>query len=205
MATLSGGHFAVDFASGAVPALLPFFALEFDLSYTATAVADARGARVVVARPAALRALVRPAWRALAAARRAAALRRPARGSRAVAPSYWLVVVLVFVAGHRHRGVPPRGREVRRVRERAQARERHVFLQHRRQHRLRARPDRRHAARAVARARGRLARDASGPRRRPLPAPRCCLGSAGVAPAAAAHGGRARATTTARDDACSAW
>ena len=38
MATLSGGHLAVDFASGAVPALLPFFVLEFDLSYTATAV-----------------------------------------------------------------------------------------------------------------------------------------------------------------------
>ena len=37
MATLSGGHLAVDFASGAVPALLPFFVLEFDLSYTATA------------------------------------------------------------------------------------------------------------------------------------------------------------------------
>ena len=38
MATLSGGHLAVDFSSGAVPALLPFFVLEFDLSYTATAV-----------------------------------------------------------------------------------------------------------------------------------------------------------------------
>ena len=38
MATLSGGHLAVDFASGSVPALLPFFVLEFGLSYTATAV-----------------------------------------------------------------------------------------------------------------------------------------------------------------------
>ena len=38
MATLSGGHLAVDFASGAVPALLPFIALEFDLSYTETAI-----------------------------------------------------------------------------------------------------------------------------------------------------------------------
>ena len=37
MATLSSGHLAVDFASGSVPALLPFFVLEFDLSYTATA------------------------------------------------------------------------------------------------------------------------------------------------------------------------
>ena len=31
MATLSGGHLAVDFASGAVPALLPFLSHEFDL------------------------------------------------------------------------------------------------------------------------------------------------------------------------------
>ena len=37
MGTLSGGHLAVDFASGSVPALLPFFTLKFDLSYTATA------------------------------------------------------------------------------------------------------------------------------------------------------------------------
>ena len=37
MTTLSGGHLAVDFASGSVPALLPFFTLKFDLSYTATA------------------------------------------------------------------------------------------------------------------------------------------------------------------------
>ena len=38
MVTLSGGHLSVDFASGAVPALLPFLSDEFDLSYTATAV-----------------------------------------------------------------------------------------------------------------------------------------------------------------------
>lgn len=37
MASLSAGHGAVDFASGAVPALLPFLAVRFDLSYTATA------------------------------------------------------------------------------------------------------------------------------------------------------------------------
>jgi len=37
MATLSVGHLAVDFASGSVPALLPFLALEFGLSYTRTA------------------------------------------------------------------------------------------------------------------------------------------------------------------------
>lgn len=37
IATLSGGHGAVDFASGAVPALLPFLAERFDLTYTLTA------------------------------------------------------------------------------------------------------------------------------------------------------------------------
>src|SRR5436190_8055170 len=37
MAMLSGGHCAVDFASGAVPAMLPFLKEEFRLSYAATA------------------------------------------------------------------------------------------------------------------------------------------------------------------------
>lgn len=37
MGTLSAGHGAVDFASGAVPALLPFLAERFDLGYAATA------------------------------------------------------------------------------------------------------------------------------------------------------------------------
>ena len=38
MAKLSLGHLAVDFTSGSVPALLPFFAVEFDLGYAETAV-----------------------------------------------------------------------------------------------------------------------------------------------------------------------
>ena len=38
MSVLSSGHLATDFASGAVPALLPFFTVKFDLSYTLTAV-----------------------------------------------------------------------------------------------------------------------------------------------------------------------
>jgi FSR family fosmidomycin resistance protein-like MFS transporter len=37
MTVLSGGHGAVDFTSGAVPALLPFFAERFDLGYAAAA------------------------------------------------------------------------------------------------------------------------------------------------------------------------
>jgi len=37
MAALSGGHLAVDFASGAVPAMLPLFKDRFGLSYALTA------------------------------------------------------------------------------------------------------------------------------------------------------------------------
>src|SRR5262245_22136416 len=98
MATLSAGHLAVDFASGAVPALLPFLAAEFDLSYTATAAmmlaalvssslvqplfgiwSDRRGATWLL-----------PGGVALAAAGVAAA---------ALAPAYGLVLVPDFLAG----------------------------------------------------------------------------------------------------------
>ena len=98
MTTLSAGHLAVDFASGSVPALLPFVALEFDLSYTATAAmmlaalvssslvqplfgiwSDRRGATWLL-----------PGGVALAAAGVAAA---------AIAPTYALVLVAVFLAG----------------------------------------------------------------------------------------------------------
>jgi FSR family fosmidomycin resistance protein-like MFS transporter len=98
MATLSGGHFAVDFASGAVPALLPFLALEFDLSYTATA---ALMLSVLVSS-----SLVQPLF-GLWSDRRGAlwllpgglALAAVGTGLAAVAPTYGLVVVLVFLAG----------------------------------------------------------------------------------------------------------
>ena len=98
MATLSGGHLAVDFASGAVPALLPFFVLEFDLSYTATAVLML--ALLVSS------SLVQPLF-GLLSDRRGAIWLLPAgvavgglgTGLAAVAPRYELVVVLVFVAG----------------------------------------------------------------------------------------------------------
>jgi FSR family fosmidomycin resistance protein-like MFS transporter len=98
MAALSGGHLATDFASGSVPALLPFFAAKFDLSYTLTAVlmlavlasssltqplfgwwSDRRGALWLL-----------PAGLVLAGA---------GIGLAAVAPSYGLLVVLVFVSG----------------------------------------------------------------------------------------------------------
>ena len=98
MATLSGGHLAVDFASGAVPALLPFFVLEFDLSYTATA--------VLMLAVLASSSFVQPLF-GLWSDRRGAiwllpagvAVAGAATGVAAVAPSYALIVVLVFVAG----------------------------------------------------------------------------------------------------------
>ena len=37
MAALSSGHLATDLAQGALPALLPFLVLKFDLSYTLAA------------------------------------------------------------------------------------------------------------------------------------------------------------------------
>src|SRR5919108_6437049 len=98
MATLSGGHLVVDFASGAVPALLPFLALEFDLSYTATA---ALMLSVLVSS-----SFVQPLF-GMWSDRRGAlwllpggvALAGLSTGLAAVAPSYVLVVVLVFAAG----------------------------------------------------------------------------------------------------------
>ena len=98
MATLSGGHLAVDFSSGAVPALLPFFVLEFDLSYTATAVLMLA---VLVSS-----SLVQPLF-GLLSDRRGAIWLLPAgvavgglgTGLAAVAPRYELVLLLVFIAG----------------------------------------------------------------------------------------------------------
>jgi FSR family fosmidomycin resistance protein-like MFS transporter len=98
MVTLSGGHLAVDFASSSVPALLPFLALKFDLSYTATA---ALMLSVLVSS-----SLVQPLF-GLWSDRRGAmwllpggvALAGLGIALAASAPSYALVVVLVFVAG----------------------------------------------------------------------------------------------------------
>src|SRR5512146_735442 len=98
MATLSGGHLAVDMASGAVPALLPFLADEFDLSYTAT---GALMLAVLISS-----SLLQPLF-GLWSDRRGAmwllpggvALAGLGTGLGAIAPSYALVVALLFVAG----------------------------------------------------------------------------------------------------------
>jgi MFS transporter, FSR family, fosmidomycin resistance protein len=98
MVTLSGGHLSVDFASGAVPALLPFLSDEFDLSYTATA--------VLILAVLVSSSLLQPLF-GLWSDRRGAmwllpggvALAGIGSGLAAVAPSYALVVVLFFAAG----------------------------------------------------------------------------------------------------------
>ncbi|HET6683717.1 MAG TPA: MFS transporter [Gaiella sp.] len=98
MVTLSAGHLGVDFASGAVPALLPFVATEFDLSYTATA------AMMLAALVSS--SLVQPLF-GLWSDRRGAmwllpggvALAAVGVGAAAVAPAYTLVLVAVFAAG----------------------------------------------------------------------------------------------------------
>jgi FSR family fosmidomycin resistance protein-like MFS transporter len=98
MVTLSGGHLSVDFASGAVPALLPFLTDEFDLSYTATA---ALILAVLVSS-----SLLQPLF-GLWSDRRGAmwllpggvALAGIGTGLGSVAPTYPLVVALFFAAG----------------------------------------------------------------------------------------------------------
>ncbi len=98
MAALSGGHLAVDFASGSVPALIPFLASRFHLGYALAALlllavtvssslvqplfglwSDRRGARWLI-----------PGGTLLAAV---------GIGAAAVSPLYPLVLVLVLVGG----------------------------------------------------------------------------------------------------------
>ncbi len=98
MATLSGGHLATDFASGSVPALLPFFTAKFDLSYTLTA--------VLMLAVLASSSLTQPLF-GLWSDRRGALWLLPAGlalggagiGLAAIAPSYGILVVLVFLSG----------------------------------------------------------------------------------------------------------
>ena len=98
MAVLSGGHLATDFASGSIPALLPFFTVKFDLSYTLTAILMLS---VLVSS-----SLVQPLF-GLWSDRRGAlwllpgglALAGIGLAFAALAPSYPLLVVVVFASG----------------------------------------------------------------------------------------------------------
>ena len=137
MAALSGGHCAVDFPGGALPALLPFLVDKFNLSYTLAAVLVLASAIAGSIDPAALRALVGPPRRDLAAPDRG----RDRRIGMALAPLPPELLARRALRRRlraRHRRLPPGGLEVRRVRERAPARERDVALLGRRQRRASA-------------------------------------------------------------------
>ncbi|HEY2939247.1 MAG TPA: MFS transporter [Gaiellaceae bacterium] len=98
MAALSAGHFATDFANGALPALLPFMVDRFDLSYTLAA--------AVMLASAASSSLIQPVFGAWSDRRGAlwllpsgVALAGVGIALAAAAPAYWLVLLLVVVSG----------------------------------------------------------------------------------------------------------
>src|SRR6058998_3357092 len=98
MALLSSGHFATDFANGALPALLPFLKDRFALSYAAVG--------AVILASTASSSLVQPLF-GLWSDRRGAIWLLPTGvavagigiGLAAAMPSYWLVALLVVVSG----------------------------------------------------------------------------------------------------------
>jgi MFS transporter, FSR family, fosmidomycin resistance protein len=98
MAALSAGHLATDFANGALPALLPFFVVRFDLSYTL--------AGAVVLASTASSSLVQPLFGAWSDRRgviwllpAGVAIAGIGMALAAAAPAYWLVLLLVVVSG----------------------------------------------------------------------------------------------------------
>jgi FSR family fosmidomycin resistance protein-like MFS transporter len=98
MAALSAGHAATDFANGALPALLPFFVDRFSLSYTLAA--------ALILASAASSSLIQPLFGAWSDRRGAlwllptgVAVAGIGIALAAVAPSYWLVCILVVVSG----------------------------------------------------------------------------------------------------------
>ncbi len=98
MAALSAGHFATDFANGALPALLPFFVDRFDLSYTLAA--------AVMLASTASSSLIQPLFGAWSDRRGAlwllpsgVALAGIGIALAAAAPRYWLVLLLVVLSG----------------------------------------------------------------------------------------------------------
>ncbi len=98
MTALSSGHLATDLAQGALPALLPFLTVRFDLSYTMV------GALVLAATISS--SLIQPAFGLWSDARRAlwllpagVAVAGIGMAFASVAPSYALVVLGVLVSG----------------------------------------------------------------------------------------------------------
>ncbi len=98
MGALSGGHLAVDFASGSVPALIPFMTDKFHLGYALSA--------MLLLAATASSSLVQPLFGLLSDRRGAlwlipggALLAALGVGGAAVSPVYPLVLLLVFVGG----------------------------------------------------------------------------------------------------------
>ena len=98
MVLLSGGHLATDFASGSLPALLPFFKDRFGLSYTLTA--------LLMLASAVSSSVIQPLFGhfsdkrgALWLAPAGIALAGVGIALAADAPSYWLVFALVVCSG----------------------------------------------------------------------------------------------------------
>ena len=121
MAALSAGHFATDFANGALPALLPFFVDRFGLSYTLAA--------AVMLASTAASSLVQPLFGAWSDRRGAiwllpagVALAGIGIGLAAAAPAYWLVLLLVVLSGLASPRSTPRGRSSPPTRAGASAR-----------------------------------------------------------------------------------
>jgi MFS transporter, FSR family, fosmidomycin resistance protein len=98
MTALSGGHFAVDFASGSVPALIPFLSDKFHLGYALSA--------MLLLASTASSSLVQPLF-GLWSDRRGALWLIPGGtllaavgvGGASIAPAYALVLVLILIAG----------------------------------------------------------------------------------------------------------
>src|SRR3954470_24075398 len=106
MAALSSGHFATDFANGALPALLPFFVEKFDLSYTL--------AGAVVLASALSSSVIQPLF-GLWSDRRGAIWLLPAGVAlagigialAAASPAYWLLLLALVVLRLRGGAHPP--------------------------------------------------------------------------------------------------
>jgi FSR family fosmidomycin resistance protein-like MFS transporter len=98
MLLLAGGHMAVDFAGGALPALLPYFKDRFALSYTLVA--------LLMLAYASSSSIVQPLFGYMSDRRGAlwllptgVAVAGTGIALAADAPAYWLVLVLVLVSG----------------------------------------------------------------------------------------------------------
>ena len=111
MIALSGGHLAADFASGSVPALIPFLTDRYNLSYTLAA--------LLLLSATVSSSLVQPAfgfWSDRAGALwlipAGVALAAVGVGGAVVSPAYPIVVLLVFVGGLGVAAFHPEGAKV---------------------------------------------------------------------------------------------